>query len=156
MAQRTIYVFGNGRLAFGDFLGLYVPALEAALDSGSATAWALCDFRGVDTLVMEFLKTRTSAVSVFHVGERPRYLPDRHGTLAAQWQLHGGFADDLARDEAALAACTHFLAIDRYSLPTKPTSTATLIEHCRAAGKQPVIGDVERAVALARVRAELE
>ncbi|MCE9576904.1 MAG: hypothetical protein K8W52_27405 [Deltaproteobacteria bacterium] len=155
MTQRTIYVFGNGRLSFEDFLRLYVPALEPALAQHD-TAWVVGDFRGVDTLVMEYLKARTAAVTVFHVGERPRYLPDRHGALAAQWQLRGGFANDRARDEAAIAACTHFLAIDRFSLPQKPTATAALIERCRAAGKLPIVADVDRAVALGRVRAEID
>ncbi len=155
MADRAIYVFGNGRLAFDDFLDLYRPPIEAALAEPSTT-WLVGDFRGVDTLVMEVLKARTAAVTVFHVGERPRYLPDRHGTLAARWQLRGGFADDRGRDDAALAACTHFLAVDRFSRPGKPTGTAGLIDRCRAAGKLPLVADPDRAVALARVRAAID
>lgn len=152
MAPRTIYVFGNGRLSFDDFLRLYVPPLEAAL-AHHDSAWVVCDFRGVDTLVMEYLKARTAAVTVFHVGDRPRYLPDRHGALAQRWVIRGGFADNSARNEAALAACTHYLAIDRFSLPTKPTSTAALIERCRAAGRIALVADVNRAVQLGYARA---
>ncbi len=155
MAPRTIYVFGNGRLSFDDFLRLYVPPLEAAL-AHHDSAWVVCDFRGVDTLVMEYLKARTAAVTVFHVGDRPRYLPDRHGALAQRWVIRGGFADDRARDEAALAACTHYLAIDRFSLPTKPTSTAALIERCRAAGRIALVADVDRAVQLGYARALID
>lgn len=152
---RTIYVFGNGALAFDDFLRLYAPLIEAAL-ARPDTAWSLCDFRGVDTLAMEYLKTRTASVTVFHVGERPRYLPDRRATQVERWQLRGGFADDTARDDAARAASTHYLAYDRFSTPRRPTGTAAIIERCRTDGMVALIAEPDRALAMGRVRADID
>lgn len=133
MSARTVYVFGNGRLEFDDFIQLYAPTMRAAISP--ETTWILGDHCGVDTLAMEFLKTRSERVTVLHVGERPRYLPDRHDTLARAWTLLGGFADDHARDEAAVDRCTHYLAVDRFATPLRPTGTASLIARCVSRGR---------------------
>ncbi|MFO0647390.1 MAG: hypothetical protein U0326_14215 [Polyangiales bacterium] len=133
MSHRTVYVFGNGRLELDDFLTLYAPSMRAAVSP--ETSWIVGDFRGVDMLAMEFLKTRSERVTVVHVGERPRYLPDRHGTLADAWTLLGGFADDRSRDEAAIQRCTHYLAVDRWATPARPTGTSSLIARCDELGK---------------------
>lgn len=148
-------MFGNGALSFDDFQGLYVPAIELALER-PATSWVLCDFRGVDTLTMEYLKTRTAAVTVLHVGAAPRYLPDRRHTHVEAWTIRGGFADDDARDRAALASASHFLAVDRFSTLKRPTATARLVEKATAAGCVPLVADPARALALARVRAQID
>lgn len=155
MTGWRIYVFGNGALSFDDFRGLYVPAIESAL-ARVGTSWVVCDFRGVDTLTMEYLKTRTAAVTVVHIGAAPRYLPDRRGTHVQQWTIRGGFADDAARDQAALATATHFLAIDRFSTPARATATVRLIDNAMAVGCVPLVADPVRAVALARARAQID
>ncbi len=142
-------------MSFDDFRGLYVLAIDSALER-VATSWVVCDFRGVDTLTMEYLKTRTAAVSVFHVGAAPRYLPDRRHTHVDEWTIRGGFADDAARDQAALASATHFLAVDRFSTPKRPTATARLVDRAMAAGRVPLVADPARAVALARARAQID
>ncbi len=144
-----LYVFGNGNLSFEDFLVYYREPL-LALDE-QTTEFLVCDFRGVDTLVMELLKQRTRRVQVFHMGERPRYLPDRYRTKVSGWELRGGFADDTARDDAALAACTHFLAIDRNSDARRKSGTQRNIERALALGKVRVPespGDPEPSAAL--------
>ncbi|MCB9792685.1 MAG: hypothetical protein H6741_08130 [Alphaproteobacteria bacterium] len=128
-----VYVFGNGNLSFSDFLTHYLAPLEA-LDLASCR-FLVCDFRGVDTLVMEALKTRTAAVSVFHVGQRPRYLPDRFRTKVGAWELVGGFAGDADRDAAAIARCTHFLALDQNSDAKRKSGTLRNIEACLALGR---------------------
>jgi hypothetical protein len=150
-----IYVFGNGALSFDDFRALYVPAIETALER-TETSWVVCDFRGVDTLTMEYLKTQTASVTVLHVGAAPRYLPDRRYTQVEKWTIRGGFADDDARDQAALASASHFLAVDRFSRPVRATATARLIDNARAAGCAPLVADPARAVALARARAQID
>jgi hypothetical protein len=134
MDRPTVYVFGHGNLPFATFLERYVPAIDTML-LDQATAWVVCDFRGTDTLAMEYLKTRTDRATVFHVGERPRYMPDTFGTPADGWQRRGGFADDATRDDAALAACTHFLAIDARPDETRASGTRRAIERCRALGR---------------------
>ncbi len=103
------------------------------------TEFLVCDFRGVDTLVMELLKQRSAQVQVFHIGERPRYLPDRYRTKVSAWELRGGFADDAARDDAALAACTHFLAIDTNSDARRKSGTQRNIERALSLGKQRIL-----------------
>jgi hypothetical protein len=58
---------------------------------GSDLHFIVCDFRGVDTMVMEYLKCSTPYVRVCHVGERPRYLPDKYGTMVSQWGVDRRF-----------------------------------------------------------------
>lgn len=155
MTGRCVYVFGHGGLEFAEFLELYAPPIEAAL-ADDTTTWAVCDFRGVDTLAMEYLKARTRAVTVFHVGTRPRYFPDRRAANVAHWQLRGGFADDDARDNAALAIATHFLAVDRFSTPKRTSGTGRIIERALAAGCHPLLVDPARASAMGRARAAID
>jgi hypothetical protein len=70
-----LYVFGNGNLSFAEFLTYYHEPL-GRLEHGSGLHFIVCDFRGVDTMVTEYLTCATPNVCVYHVGERPRYLPD--------------------------------------------------------------------------------
>ncbi|MFN3199458.1 MAG: hypothetical protein ACE366_13725 [Bradymonadia bacterium] len=134
--MRHVYVFGNGNLSFEAFLEHYVTPLGSlSLDE---THFIVCDFRGVDTLTMEYLKSRTPCVTVFHIGERPRYLPDKYKTRVSQWQVVGGFESDEARDEAAMTACTHFLAIDQNTSAKRQSGTSRNIERCLALAKLPV------------------
>jgi hypothetical protein len=77
----------------------------------------------------------TPNVRVYHVGARPRYLPDKFRTQVGQWALLGGFADDAARDAAAIGACTHFLAHDINSDAARQSGTRRNIERCLELGK---------------------
>lgn len=125
-----LYVFGPGNLSLSDFLERYRRPLEG-LDRG--VRYLVCDFRGADTLTLEHLKTHSPHVTVLHVGERPRYLPDRYRTRVSSWTLLGGFADDDARDQEAIARCTHFLAVDLD--PSRISGTRRNIERCLALGR---------------------
>jgi hypothetical protein len=129
-----LYVFGNGNLSFPAFLELYAEPLGRLLHDRELRV-LVCDFRGADTLVMEYLKHATPNVRVYHVGARPRYLPDAFRTLVGQWELAGGFDGAAARDAAAIAACTHFLAHDFNSDATRKSGTLRNIERCLALGK---------------------
>ncbi len=133
--QRHLYVFGNGNLSFAEFLRVYAAPLETLNPSDRDLHFIVCDFRGVDTLAMEFLKCITGRVSVYHIGERPRYLPDKYRTRVSQWQLRGGYATDGERDAAAIAACTHFLACDANSSATRRSGTSANIDRCIELGK---------------------
>ncbi|HEU4411408.1 MAG TPA: hypothetical protein VFS43_39520 [Polyangiaceae bacterium] len=136
-----LYVFGNGNLSFTDFLTLYHEPLTRLPLAGDGAAQVLvADFRGVDTLAMECLKCLTPNVRVYHVGARPRYLPDKFRTKVGQWQLVGGFADDAARDAAAIEACTHFLAHDFNSDANRTSGTRRNIERCLELGKTRLEG----------------
>lgn len=132
--MKTIFVFGNGNLSFDDFIACYLEPLKPILENEDP-AFVLCDFRGVDSLMMEFLKCRTSKVSVYHMGGSPRYFPDKFKTSAGRWQLKGGFSSDAERDEAAMNACTHFLACDFNSDGKRKSGTLKNIEACIKKGK---------------------
>lgn len=130
-----LYIFGNGNIKFTDFENLYLNPVKQLLQTNNNVEFLVCDFCGVDTLVMEYLKTESSQVHIFHIGEKPRYLPDKYKTKVSQWKIKGGFDDDLSRDEAAIEACTHFLAIDFNSNEKRKSGTQRNIERCLALGK---------------------
>lgn len=134
----NIYIFGNGNLTFEQFSTFYLPILQKYA-TNKQTHFTLCDFRGADTLAMEFLKDKTKNVTVLHVGEQPRYLADKYRTKVGAWQIKGGFASDAERDEAALESCTHFLGIDFNSNAKRKSGTLRNIENCHAAGKIKLI-----------------
>lgn len=129
-----IYIFGNGNLSFETFQLEYINVIKPYLKNRKVH-FLLCDFRGVDTLMMEFLKTETGSVSVYHVGDRPRYMPDKYKTKVHAWQLKGGYVNDVDRDHAAIDDCTHFLAIDINSSEKRKSGTLGNIERCQLLGK---------------------
>jgi hypothetical protein len=129
-----VYVFGNGNLSFADFLTHYHGPLTG-LPFAEGARVLVGDFRGVDTLAMECLKCLTPNVCVYHVGARPRYFPDKFRTEAGRWRLAGNFADDAARDAAAIEACSHFLAYDFNSDANRRSGTSRAIERCLELGK---------------------
>ena len=73
--------------------------------------------------------------TALHIGEAPRYLPDRYKTRVQQWTLQGGFADDAERDQAAISQCTHFLAYDFNTNDKRTSGTRKNIDRCLALGK---------------------
>jgi hypothetical protein len=129
-----IYIFGNGNLSFSDYLRHYEAPLKPLLALPDAH-FVMGDFRGVDTLTMELLKCETDNVSIYHVGDKPRYTPDQFRTRVPQWKLLGGFKSDGERDGAAIQACTHFLAIDFNSDAARKSGTTKNIEKCLKLGK---------------------
>ena len=86
-----VYIFGNGNISFADFEKFYLN-LISPLVKNEDVEFILCDFRGVDTLAMEYLKTETANVSVVHIGEKPRYLPDKYKTKVSQWKINSGLS----------------------------------------------------------------
>lgn len=130
-----IYIFGNGNISFEDFRKYYELPVCHLLEKEREAVFLVCDFKGTDTLAMELLKSKTSNVKVFHVGEKPRYFPDKFKTNAASWEINGGFKSDEERDEAVSALCTHFLAVDFNSDDQRKSGTLRSIERCIATGK---------------------
>ena len=130
--EMKVFVFGNGNTSFDTFVKIYGKALSRALFLGKTqpVSFIVGDFRGVDTLAMEYLKTITEEVSVYHMGKSLRYFPSTFGTKAGQWKMVGGFENDGQRDSAAINACTHFIAYDFNSSPTRKTGTQRNIERC--------------------------
>lgn len=134
-----VFVFGNGNISFADFQMYYQQPLNRLLVKGEDLSFLVCDFRGADTLTLEFLKTQSPHVQVCHIGERPRYLPDVFKTQVSHWQLIGGFASDKERDQYALEHCTHFLAMDFNTDAQRKSGTLKNIEKCIALGKKAVL-----------------
>ena len=130
-----LFIFGNGNTSFEDYMQKYYSCLQMLRGN---VEFLVCDFRGVDTLTMEYLKTKSSKVSVYHIGEKPRYLPARYRTKVSSWQLFGGYETDDERDMAAIANCTHFLAFDFNVSSQRKSGTATNMEKCLQLGKIPL------------------
>lgn len=129
-----IYVFGNGNLSYDDFQEYYIqPLIEKELIHRAE--FIVCDFRGVDTLLMEYLKTKSAKVTVLHIGEHPRYMPDKYKTKVSNWNIIGGFDNDQLRDDEAIKSCTHYLAIDKNSNDERQSGTQRNIEKCESLGK---------------------
>ena len=129
-----IYVFGNGNISFDDFTKYYKDILTH-FSSNLKNHFIVCDFRGTDTLTIEFLKSITPNVSLYHIGEMPRYMPDKYKTKASQWIVKGGFTSDKDRDSNAIEACTHFIAKDFNSNEKRKSGTLKNIQACIDKGK---------------------
>ncbi|AFD08583.1 hypothetical protein [Solitalea canadensis] len=130
----NIYVFGNGNISFDDFKKHYEEVINPYLNN-EEVSFLLCDFRGVDTLIMELLKCKTSNVSIYHIGERARYLPDKFNTKVGGWKILGGYENDQERDHEVIKKCTHFIAIDFNSDHKRKSGTAKNMEYCEELGK---------------------
>lgn len=133
--MKKIFVFGNGNLSFQDFSKYYIEPLENWLLTEIEVGFILCDFRGVDTLMMEYLKTYSKNVWIYHIGEKPRYKPDAFRTFVNEWNFVGGFQSDAERDQKAIEDCTCFLAKDFNSDETRVSGTSKNISKCFSLNK---------------------
>lgn len=129
-----IYIFGNGNISFQYFKTHYEKILNHYLDNDGIT-FIVGDFKGVDTLTMELLKCSSSNVIIYHVADKPRYLPDKFKTKVSSWTIKGGFENDDQRDLEAIKTCTHFIAIDFNSDSKRKSGTQKNIELCEELGK---------------------
>lgn len=129
-----IYIFGNGNIKYSDFENLYLKPIKQLIKE-SNNEFIVCDFKGVDTLMMEYLKTESQNVSILHIGEKPRYVPDKYRTKVNNWKIIGGFVDDNSRDNYAINVCTHFIATDFNSNEKRTSGTQKNIELCKTLGK---------------------
>lgn len=130
-----IYIFGNGNISFGDFKQYYELPVNDALKQDQSAVFLICDFRGTDVLAAELLKSKTPNVILLHVGEKPRYFPDKFKTESGNWALSGGFKNDAERDRAAIDQCSHFIAMDFNSDTKRKSGTLKNIELCISLGK---------------------
>lgn len=137
-----LFVFGNGNIPFEIFIERYAQVIDKVLEIDSKTEFVICEFRGTDTLTLEYLKTRTSNVTVLHIGDKPRYKPDIFKTYVSDWNFSGSFASDIERDMAAIRMCTHFLAYDFNSDKNRISGTRKNIDKCISLNKI-AIPDIE-------------
>ena len=94
--MKTYFISGHGNLTFEEWLVFYKPLIDKALESESN--FILGEFRGTDTLTMEYLKNKTTKVTVTHCFENPRYKVDTIGLASKKWIYIGNFQNDLERD----------------------------------------------------------
>jgi len=128
-----LYLFGNGNLSFENFTEHYLPIINNALSK--EMSFIICDFRGADTLLQEYLKDKSKNVTILHCFEKPRYLADKYKTKVSHWELKAGFISDEQRDEYAIKLCSHFFAIDFNSKGDKISSTKKNIDKLKELGK---------------------
>ncbi len=124
-----IYIFGNGNTSFENFQTFYLKPIDKIINNTSVE-FIICDFKGIDTLTMEYLKNKTNEVTVLHIGENPRYLPDKYKTKVSSWQIKGHFETDIIRDDYAIEQCSHFIAKDFNSTEKRKSGTQRNIEKC--------------------------
>lgn len=124
-----IYIFGNGNTTFENFQEYYLKPIEKIIEK-KEIEFILCDFRGVDTLTMEYLKAKTNNVTLLHIGDKPRYIPDKYKTKVSSWNIIGNFENDNLRDDYAIERCTHFIAKDFNSNKDRKSGTQKNIEKC--------------------------
>lgn len=129
-----IFVFGNGNLSFSKFQELYANTIITAITQNNPH-FIVCDFRGTDILTIELLKNLTPNVTLLHMGEKSRYMPDKFKTYAEEWKIVGGFKNDSERDLYGIEQCTHFLAFDFNSDENRISGTLRNIRKCYSLNK---------------------
>lgn len=126
-----VFICGNGNITFEEFQEYYVNAINLTLTSLKNYSYILGDFRGVDTLVMEYLKDKTMQVEICHLFNKPRYFPDKFKTFVEDWKITGGFQTNAQRDRYMIEQCTHFIAIDKNTDQNRVSGTYKNIELCK-------------------------
>ena len=81
-----VYIFGNGNINYSDLEELYLKQIRQLVKKDNVE-FMVCDFRGTDTLIMEFLKSESKNVTVLHIGDKPRYIPDKYKTKVSKWKI---------------------------------------------------------------------
>ena len=107
--MNTYFISGHGNISLQEFIDNYIPQIDHAIKEKSH--FILGDFRGTDTLAMEYLKDKTSYVTIYHCFKKPRYIPDKFDTFVDNWKIIGGFQSDDERDIAMTNNATHDIAL---------------------------------------------
>ena len=79
---------------------------------------------------MEWLKCKSSNVSIYHLGHHPRYSPDLFKTCVSDWTFNGFFSTNLERDLAMVKDCTHFVGFDFNTDRNRVSGTYKSIQSC--------------------------
>jgi len=90
------FISGHGYLTYEDWLLHYKSKLDKVLSNKGF--FILGDYKGCDVLCMEYLKNKTSNVTICHMFDKPRYLPDKFNSLVKNWEIIGNFVSDESRD----------------------------------------------------------
>lgn len=142
--HNKVYIFGHNNITWNSFVAYYESALHDTIQTWVDAEYLVCDARGCDTLTMEWLKTQTDLVTVHHMFEKPRYLPDTYKSKVSSWSIQGGFISDKHRDTYCVDKCTHFVGFS--SRPD--SSTQKLRDLCLEKGKIDLTELVNRRLAM--------
>jgi hypothetical protein len=132
MKPQKIFITGNGNLSFENFQRYYITPLKSFI---SESEIILGDFKGVDVMMMEYLKDKTSNVTICHLFDDPRYFPDIYKTLVRSWDFKGGFKNHYEADEYMIRSASHFIAFDQNSTDQRKTATHQNIQRCLDLGR---------------------
>jgi hypothetical protein len=94
--MKTYFISGHGNTSFEEWELHYKSLIDKALANDSN--FILGEFRGVDIISMEYLKNKTSKVTVTHCFENPRHKVDVIDLPSKYWTYVGNFQSDLERD----------------------------------------------------------
>ena len=135
-----LFICGNGNIPFDTFLEKYIEPIERLCDEIDIDdiEFILCEFRGLDILMLEYLKTKSKNVTVLYMRNNPRYKPDEFRTFVKEWHFIGEYSSNLERDLAAIDMCTHFLAYDTNSDHNRMSGTLKNIKKCLSLGKREI------------------
>lgn len=109
--KRTFFISGHRDLSHKEFETLYVPAILNVIDNFDAY-FLIGEYEGADIMSQNFLaeiKYPKEKVSIYHMNNIPRCYNEYF-----KESLHGGYADDIARDSAMTFDSDEDIAFVRY------------------------------------------
>lgn len=110
--NKTVFISGHGNLTFEEWLEHYKPLIDKCLLLNYH--FILGDFRGTDVLSIEYLKNKTSNVTICHCFKKARYNVDIINLQSANWKYVGGFKTDEERDSYMTSNSDEDIAWIRY------------------------------------------
>jgi len=119
VTSECYYISGHGNLTFDEFNKHYIPLINIALANNDR--FIIGDYKGCDTLAMEYLKDKTSNVTICHMKEQPRYKVSEIDLKSKDWTYVSGFTSDEARDRYMSEHSDFDIAWERDD--TKPSGT---------------------------------
>ena len=133
-----LFICGNGNCSLEQWISYYKLGIDTyGFENGQQ--FILGDFRGVDTLTMEYLKDKTHNVTICHLYNKPRYLPDKFNTYVDEWNIKGGFKSNTERDEYMIRSCTYYLGFDQNSNKKRISGTFKNLQRCSNLGKYRIL-----------------
>lgn len=108
----VIFITGNGNISYELFEKHYISILKK-FDPNFEHKYIVSDFRGTDTLAMEWLKTKTKNVTICCKGLAPRYMPDTFKTYVKNWKVVNCLKNNRGCDEYMLTNCNYLLGYDQ-------------------------------------------
>jgi hypothetical protein len=87
--MKIVAITGHGTLTIEEFLSYYKPKIDYHIKQNSH--FRVGDFRGCDTITLEYLKDKTSNVTVYHQSDKPKINIDTYNLLSKNWKYSGNY-----------------------------------------------------------------